>query len=89
MNSRASTLSPLEKQSLQDAVRHRLKYDFAKEWEERSGRAAAERSKSWIGRVIFREITIAPAIKNTNPTRQITISRWLKRYRPAGVRFQE
>ncbi|MFZ5453604.1 MAG: glycogen/starch/alpha-glucan phosphorylase [Thermodesulfobacteriota bacterium] len=30
--------APLKKQVLQDAVRHRLKYDFAKNWEERSRR---------------------------------------------------
>jgi starch phosphorylase len=30
--------APLEKQALLEAIRHRLRYDFAKDWEERSSR---------------------------------------------------
>jgi glycogen phosphorylase len=36
MNPRAYSLSPAEKQALQEAVRHRLRYDFAKNWDDRS-----------------------------------------------------
>jgi glycogen phosphorylase len=36
MNPRAYSLSPAAKQALQEAVRHRLRYDFAKNWEDRS-----------------------------------------------------
>ena len=38
MKSCAYTPAPLEKGTLLDAVCHRLRYDFAKNWEERSRR---------------------------------------------------
>ena len=38
MSSANNTPASLEKQPLQNAVRHRMKYDFAKNWDERSKR---------------------------------------------------
>ncbi|MFZ2088076.1 MAG: glycogen/starch/alpha-glucan phosphorylase, partial [Desulfobaccales bacterium] len=38
MNPLANTPAPLEKHALQDAIRRRVQYDFAKTWDERSRR---------------------------------------------------